>query len=91
MIVWNAKARNLDYLFVIEPGSYAQERGVIRVEGGEIVRDVILTGGDGAVGDFRQTFRKTGADTALTSVMRKTATGWAPTFPGSDALVMKRR
>jgi hypothetical protein len=91
MMAWNAANRNFDYLFVVEPGSKTQERGVYRIDGDMIVRDVTLTGADGRTGEFRQIFRRTGGDTAFTSVMRKTADGWAPTFPGSEALYLKKR
>ena len=92
IMVWNAAHRTLDYLFVLEPGSGAQEQGTVHSEAdGTIVRDVALTGGNGTSGRFRQTFRQTGPDNAVTSLMRQTASGWEPTFPGSDNLLMTRR
>ncbi len=92
MIHWNGAHRDFDYLISVEPGTLAQESGRLHVErDGEVVRDVTLTQADGSVSRFRQTFRATGTDTATTSLMRQTATGWEPTFPGSDRLVMKRR
>jgi len=91
-LVWNGANRNLDYLVVTEPGSGVQEQGVMRAQpDGSIVRDVTLTAADGAVSHFRQTFRSTGPDTAVTSLMRQTAGGWEPNFPGSDNLLMTRR
>lgn len=91
-IMWNGATRRFDYLFAVEPGSLSQEQGEIRVvEGGDLVRDVTLTSADGSVARFRQTFHELGHDRFETSLMRQTATGWAPTFPGSDRLVMMRR
>jgi hypothetical protein len=93
MMTWNAASKNLDFLFVHEPGSRGQERGVVRVEAdGTVVRETTLTDGDGALGYFRQTWRKTGPATAVTSLLRRNADGtWTANFPGSDKLVMTRR
>ena len=92
MFVWNGAHRNLDYVIVSEPGSGAQEQGTMHAEAdGSIVRDVTMTRASGQVAHFRQTFRQTGSDTAVTSLMRQTATGWEPNFPGSDHIVMTRR
>jgi hypothetical protein len=93
MMTWNAANKNLDFLFVHEPGSLGQESGIVRVEAdGAVVRETTLTGGDGTQDHFRQTWRRTGSDTALTSLLRRNADGtWAPNFPGSDKLVMTRR
>jgi hypothetical protein len=89
--VWNGKSKVFDYVFAVEPGSGLQEKGTIRVEAdGSIVREVEFTDPDGKVGHFRQTFRKTGQDSAVTSLMRETATGWEPNFPGSDKMLMTR-
>lgn len=91
LMVWNGKSKAFDYLFAVEPGSGSQERGTVRADpDGSIVREVELTGADGAVSQFRQTFRKTGLQSAETSLMRKTAAGWEPNFPGSDRIVMVR-
>lgn len=90
--VWNAKTKMLDYLFAVEPGSGAQENGTFRAEtDGSIIREVELIDAQGRAGTFRQTFRQTGPDTAVTSVMRRTATGWEPTFPGGENLLLQRR
>jgi hypothetical protein len=90
--VWNGKSKLLDYVFAVEPGSAVQERGTIRAEAdGSIVREVEFTGADGQTGHFRQTFRKTGPSSAVTSLMRQTATGWEANFPGSDNIVMNRK
>jgi hypothetical protein len=92
LMVWNAATRGLDFLFVVEPASLAQERGTMQVSSdGGIVRDVVLTGSDGKEGRFRHTIRLNGADTGTTSLMRQTSTGWEPSFPGADNLHMTRR
>ena len=91
ILVWNGATRKLDYLIVSEPGSGAQEQGTMHVEAdGSIVRDVTLTRADGKISHFRQTFRSTGPNSAMTSLMRQTASGWEPNFPGSDNLPMSR-
>jgi hypothetical protein len=91
MLVWNGATRNLDYVIAVEPGSGVQEQGAMHVEAdGSVVRDVTMIRADGQVGHFRQTFRRTGPDTVTTSLMRQTATGWAPNFPGSDNIAMTR-
>ncbi len=92
-MMWNAATRRLDFLFAIEPNSLAQERGEVSVgENGAIVRDVTLTYADGRQATFRHIIRSTGADTAEASMMRRTPQGgWAPEFPGSDRLLMRRR
>ena len=90
--MWNAKSKMLDYLFAVEPGSGVQENGTIRAEAdGSIVREVELIDAKGKTGTFRQTFRQTGANSAVTTVMRQTPVGWVPTFPGSDNLALTRR
>ena len=90
-MVWNGKSRALDYLFAIEPGSGAQEKGTVRGEPGKpVVREVELTGADGAVSHFRQTFQEVGPQKVLTSLMRLTEAGWQPNFPGADRIEMVR-
>jgi len=90
--VWNAKTRMLDFLFVVEPGSGVQEKGTYRAEpDGSISREVELIDAKGGIATFRQTFHRTGADSAITALMRKTDTGWEPTFPGSDKIELKRK
>lgn len=90
--LWNAKTKMLDYLFALEPGSGSQENGTYRAEAdGSIIREVELIDAKGRAGTFRQTFRQTGPDTAITSVMRQTQTGWEPTFPGGERIELKRR
>jgi len=90
--LWNAKTRMLDYLFALEPGSGAQENGTYRAEAdGTIIREVELINARGGTGTFRQTFRKTGPNTAVTSVMRQTDQGWVPTFPGGERIELERK
>lgn len=92
IMVWNAKSNLLDYVFAVEPGSGIQEKGSIRAEAdGSVVRDVELTDPAGQVSQFRQTIRRTGEDQMTTALMRRIATGWVPTFPGSDKIVMRRQ
>jgi hypothetical protein len=92
MVIWNAATRRFDYLLAVEPGSLAQEQGEFyRNDKGDIIRDVILTGADGATGQFRQTFRAMNDGRFGISLLRRTAGGWTPTFPGSDQLIMARR
>lgn len=85
----------------------AQERGVVSIEpDGTVVRDITahyspgvrlpprgesVAGPEGATVHFRHTFKAAGPDRILTALLRETSTGWVPTFPGSDRLVMKRR
>ena len=91
MVVWNGATKRFDYLYVVEPGSMNQESGTIRVEpDGTLVREVLMTAADGATSVFRQTFRMLEADRAETSLMRRIGDAWAPTFPGSERLVMLR-
>jgi hypothetical protein len=90
-ILWNGATRRYDYLFSVEPGSLTQEQGEIHVTGdGEIIREVILTAADGATSRFRQTFRALQDGRFITTLMRQTADGWSPTFPGSERLIMTR-
>ena len=92
MAVWNAATGRYDYLYAVEPGTGVQEKGEIYADGdGAIVRDVTLTAADGSTGTFRQTFRDLGDGRFETTLMRKTADGWSPTFPGSERLIMVRR
>ena len=92
IMVWNAKSKSLDFLFAVEPGSSAQEKGTVRVlPDGAVIREVELTAGDGTVSVFRQTIRETDPDSAVTSLMRRTATGWQPSFPGAERIEMRRK
>ena len=92
LALWNAKTKMLDYLFAVEPGSGVQENGTYRVDAdGTIIREVELIDAKGNTGTFRQTFRKTGANTAITTVMRKKKTGWEPTFPGGERIELERK
>jgi hypothetical protein len=90
--LWNGKTKVLDYLFAVEPGSGVQENGTIRAEAdGSIVREVEFIDAKGGVGTFRQSFVRTGPNSAITTLLRKTATGWVPTFPGSEKIELTRR
>lgn len=106
VMVWNGINRNVDYLFVVDMKyGLAQERGTYAVQAdGSIVREVIATyaegvrpvglpiaGPAGASQQFRQTFKPLPDGRMATSLMRKTDSGWVPTFPGADRLVMTRR
>ena len=92
LAAWNAATKRFDYLFAVEPGSGVQERGEFYADAdGSIVRDVLLTASDGSTAVFRQTFRDLRDGRFETALMRKTPDGWAPTFPGSERLVMVRR
>lgn len=106
MLVWNGVTRNLDMLLAMDLQSgRAAEQGTFSIGAdGTAVRDIkgvfsegtqpiggSPVGPDGAIEHFRQTYKMQTADTILTSVMHETATGWAPTFPGSDRLIMTRR
>ena len=92
MSIWNAASRRFDYLYAVEPGSGVQEKGEIYADdAGVIVRDVTLAAADGAIATFRQTFRDLGDGRFETTLMRKSGDGWAPTFPGSERLIMTRR
>jgi hypothetical protein len=98
ILVWNGVNRNLDLLLSIDlVGGRAQESGTLSIApDGTFVRDHVATYSASATRPatretFRQTFRFEGPDRIVTGVLRQTATGWAPTFPGSDRLVMTRR
>jgi hypothetical protein len=90
MMVWNGKSRGLDFLFAVQPGSGAEERGTVNAKAdGSVVRDVEMTGDDGDLSHFRQTFRKSSDGTIVTSIMQKTSKGWASSPPGE--IVMEKR
>ena len=106
MLVWNGVNKNLDMLVAMDLQSgRAQEQGTFSVSAdGTVVRDIKgvfsegvrpmgapEVGAQGATEHFRQTYKAQSADTLVTSVMYETASGWVPTFPGSDHLFMTRR
>jgi hypothetical protein len=93
IIVYNAASRSMDFLIALEPGSLSQEQGTLQVEAdGSITRNVTLIAANGTISRHRQTFRASGPNSAFTTLMRQTADGgWAPNFPGSDHLLMRRR
>lgn len=89
----------------VSPGASIQEQGAMKaLPDGSFERDIIavysagarLPGGgvasaDGARVRYRQTFTPDGPNRMLTNALRQTPDGgWAPTFPGSDHLVMVR-
>jgi hypothetical protein len=89
IMVWNGKSKTLDFLFALQPGSGAQEKGTVHAEpDGTVVRNIAMTASDADIDDFRQTFRKTPAGQVLTSMMERTATGWKLDPPGE--IVMER-
>jgi hypothetical protein len=90
LLVWNGATKDVDYIIVTEPGSGGQEKGTLHVEAdGTVVREVLLTRADGKTSQFRQRFWREN-DAVFTSLMRKTAKGWEPNFPGSARLAMSR-
>lgn len=107
MLMWNGVHKNLDMLLALDlKGGRSQEQGVVFIESdGTVVRDITAyysegvrtmgstqpVGPEGATAKFRQTFKATGPDTILTTLMRQTEHGWVATFPGSDRLLMTRR
>ena len=92
MMVWNGKSKLLDFLFAVEPPSGVDEKGSVRADAdGTIVREVEMTDPKGAVSHFRQTFRRTGAKSAVTVLLRQTDKGWESTIPGADQIAMTRR
>jgi hypothetical protein len=107
MLMWNGVHRNLDMLITLDlDGGRAQEQGTVFVSPeGTVVRDITAyysegvgmittgrrAGPEGGSAHFRQTFKAQSADRVLTSLLRESADGWVPTFPGSDHLVMVRR
>jgi hypothetical protein len=87
MMVWDGKSKALDFLFALQPGSGAQEKGTVTVQGdGSIVREAAMTAPDGDLDHFRQTFRKSDDGKVITSMMKQTATGWKLDPPGEIAM-----
>jgi hypothetical protein len=107
MLMWNGVRKNLDMLLALDlEGGRIQEQGAVFVEpDGTVVRDITAyysegvrrmgdtqtVGPEGATAKFRQTFKSTGPDSILTTLMRQTEHGWVATFPGSDRSMMTRR
>jgi len=89
MMVWNGKTKALDFLFVLQPGSGAQEKGTVTaLKDGTIVREVEMTDDDGDLEHFRQTFRSVSGGKLTTSMSRQTAKGWVIDPPGD--IVMEK-
>lgn len=87
MMVWNGQSKRLDFLFALQPGSGAQEKGtVVANADGTIVREIAMTAPDGDLDRFRQTFQKTAAGKIVTTMMEQTASGWKLDPPGEIIL-----
>ena len=106
IFVWNSVHKKFDMLVATGMnGPGFQEQGSLSVEpDGTVVREITAYFPAGVLGmgmsaessktgtaKFRQTFKATGPDRILTTVLRETPKGWVATFPGSDHLVMTRR
>ena len=91
MMVWDGKSKALDFLFAVQPGSGAEEKGTVVADAdGSVVRDVEMVDGDGDARDhFRQTFRKLLDGKVATSEMHQTAKGWESSPPGE--IVMEKK
>ena len=89
MMVWDGKTKALDFLFALQPGSGAQEKGTVTIQpDGTILREVAMTTPKGDLAHFRQTFRKVDGGKIITSMTEQTATGWKLEPPGE--IVMER-
>ena len=89
MMVWNGKSKALDFLFSLQPGSGAQEKGTVTVQSdGSILREIAMIAPDGDLDRFRQIFRKLAGGKAATRMMEQTATGWKLDPPGE--IVMEK-
>lgn len=90
MMTWNGTSKSLDFLFMLQPGSGAQEKGTVTARpDGTIVREISMTDSDGDLDHFRQSFRKIPGGKVVTSMMEQTATGWKMDPPGE--IVMELR
>jgi hypothetical protein len=91
MMVWNGKSKALDFLFVLQPGSGAEEKGSVKAQAdGTIVREVEMTDDDGDLEHFRQTFRSAAGGKLVTSMSRQTAKGWVTDAPGEIVMEKQR-
>lgn len=89
MMVWNGKSKALDFLFSLQPGSGAQEKGIVTVQpDGSILREIAMTAPDGDLDRFRQVFRKLAGGKVVTSMMEQSETGWKLDPPGE--IVMEK-
>jgi len=92
MIVVNRATAVHDYLYVVEPGTGAHEKGrIIRENDGVVVRSVRLVDGAGKESEFRQRFECDKDGALTTSLERRASDGWTPTFPGSIGMIMTKR
>lgn len=88
-MVWNGQPKELDFPFVLQPGTGAQEKGTVTITAdGSVVREIAMTAPDGDVDRFRQTFRKRADGTIVSAMMERTASGWKLDPPGQ--IVMQR-
>jgi hypothetical protein len=88
-------------------GQLAQEQGTISVNAdGSVVREIMVfyaegtpvppdwtnaAGPEGAIARFRHTFKEIAPGRVRAAVLRQTETGWQPSFPGADKLIMLKR
>jgi hypothetical protein len=90
MMVFDGKAKALDFLFALQPPSGAEEKGTVSVQpDGSVLREVEMTDSGGKGERYRQTFRKGDGGTVITSMAEQTAKGWEVQPPGD--LVMERQ
>ncbi len=91
----------------LSTGDLVQEQGAVHVEeDGTVVRDITVfysegnalppdwrtaAGPEGATGHFRHAFREIAPGRVRTTILYQSESGWVPSFPGSDSLVMVRR
>lgn len=93
VLVWNGGHKGLDMLISLDlNGGRVQEQGrLTRGGNGVFTREIMSTGPTGKQQQFRQTYSPEGGEKLATKVMRRTASGWEPTFPGSDQLTYVRK
>ena len=90
MMVWNGKAKALDFLFAVEPGTGVEEKGTVTAQAdGSVVRQVEMTDGTGKPGRFRQVWKRGADGTVVTTLSEQTAKGWQTQPPGD--LVMTKQ
>lgn len=107
VLMWDGVERKLSMLVMLDlsPAARVMEKGYLYRDANDVfVREITASysegvpmqaggrvGWQGLTGHFRQTFTVLGPGRMRTSVMRQTATGWVPTFAGSDNLIMTKR
>ena len=103
MMMWNGAHRNLDVLIAMDMDhGLVQEQGTVSIVNGAAVRENIATYSEGVsaggplagVGGLtsrtRQTMRPIDADHIALTFETKTPSGWKPSMPGGDHLLMTR-